>query len=505
MKEPIHMLFGYVPYVGYELAKQLLDKGLIESCDISAWNMKYAIADERIRYYDQEDLRHANYSKYVNIHEIPALSKSILESMLPYESMCLKLGRRGCNFPSVEYESEKRKYHIHLRFWNYIFEKNKINFVYFDEYPHNLPCDYIIYCLAKIKKIPMLMADVAPLENIRVFGKDLNSIGQSIKEYYESLNCKKNITEEDLCEPIKSYYKNKKKNLFSAETSVMDKAYIESARKHVENQYFRIHIGKKAILRVWYYKLKILTKHVSYNEKQCYEKIIRDSYFVNYYKRHLQFTIKEYDKLAEYPNYKEKYIFFALQMTPEATTIPLAGVFSEQYTSIQLIARASEKNNIMVYVKEHFVQPFRDKNVYKMIKSIPNVRLIKSEVSSIELIKHAVGVSTQTGSCILESAIWGIPALVLGQGYIWKGIPNLFEIDNEKYGADIIRRILSGDIKVDKENVLRYFFSIQNTCLPAPFPREWAEDYGEEFYKTITTRVGIIYQYLLNSNKEFFA
>lgn len=161
--------------------------------------------------------------------------------------------------------------------------------------------------------------------------------------------------------------------------------------------------------------------------------------------------------------------------------MPWVGVFGEQYTSVQLLARAAEKYGIYIYVKEHFVQAYRERAVYELLREIPNVRLIKSTVSSFDLMDKCFAVATQTGTVIIESALRGKPALVLSEGWNWKGLPNVFEIKDEIHGAEVISGLMKG-FKVDKSDVRKYFYAIQKKSMYF-YRVENKDNYGNEKYK----------------------
>ena len=108
--------------------------------------------------------------------------------------------------------------------------------------------------------------------------------------------------------------------------------------------------------------------------------------------------LDDYRKLAEMPDFGEKYIYFPLQMTPEASTMPLAGEFKNQLLSIELLASAAEKFGLTVYVKEHWVQHNREAGFYKYLYNIKNVKLISLDANSLELTENSEIVASQTGN-----------------------------------------------------------------------------------------------------------
>lgn len=126
-----------------------------------------------------------------------------------------------------------------------------------------------------------------------------------------------------------------------------------------------------------------------------------------------------YKKHSVTPDYNKNYVFFALHFEPEAAT----GVVCElqnQLTIIQLLSKALPKDWLL-YIKDHphqyninntldhyyltNIQFFKDQEFYKDVLKLPNVRLIKLETESSDLIKHAKAVATINGSIILESVI----------------------------------------------------------------------------------------------------
>lgn len=404
------------------------------------------------------------YDKICDLNSLPALSKQLLEAMLPYESMIIKMGRRREQYPSVEYEEEKRAYHKGLRFWEYIFKSRNITHVYTDTCPH-YPYTYIIYSLAKIHGIPVMLHDVTSIPGAGIAMSSVENAGHDIREFYETLSDSQDYE----LEGWTADYWNKYSRPF---TELIHDAKHSGSIRQVQTSayryYFANHLGLRGFAKHVLYPLRLLASSVLKRKSLKYF-TDRLSYVawkwktdkrISYFIRHDAMSMKQYNKIAENPDYSKKYIYFALQLNPEETIMPRAGVFAEQETSIQLIARAAQKHGVYVYVKEHYVQAYREREVYDMIRSIPNVKLIKTSVTSFELMEHCIAVSTQTGTCILEGVLHGKPALVTSSGYAWKGLPGVFEVTDEEQGSNIISQILTS-WKPDLRAVKRYFYAIQ--------------------------------------------
>lgn len=503
MKDINLLMAGNTGNYSMDLTKYFLSKNLVSSVfilyyyffgrcedwkDFEIKNLK----DHRVTTLSMEVEYKDLYDKICNLNTLPALSKELLEKMLPYESMCIKMARRRYgNFPVVEYEEGKRDYHKILRYWNYIFEKESINAVYFETLPH-LTTTYVIYSLAKIKDIPILVATDSIFPERKVYGDgSIEANGRNIEEYYNNILTKLSypLENEELEKDIKVYYDKYSKSASILKKNRKNEKYEKKWLEIQKKEYFGGYIGIRSLLKPQRHKIQTLLSAIFihkdltwYKEQQNYlRRIEKSSCYANYYKHHLALTLKEYNEMAEEPDYSKKFIFFGLQLTPEATIMPWAGVFGEQYTSVQLLARAAEKYDMYIYVKEHFVQSYRERAVYELLQEIPNVRLIKSTVSSFDLMDKCFAVATQTGTVIIESALRGKPALVLSEGWNWKGLPNVFEIKNEIQGAEVISDLMK-EFKVEKNDIRKYFYAIQEKSMYF-YRVEKKNNYGNEKYK----------------------
>lgn len=189
--------------------------------------------------------------KIVDFNEIPALSKELMEDMLPYESMCLKLGMRETGFPIAEYEEQKIMYHKHLRFWNYVIEKYNINSLYIDEVPH-YQYTYIIYALAQVKKIPTLIVTYTSIENIAIcpfpisqfcYGDESKPQMEMPQEYFfypaQFWAHKNHITVLKALELLKVKYKEEPTMFFTGSD--------KGNRRYIEEETERIGIDKQIV------------------------------------------------------------------------------------------------------------------------------------------------------------------------------------------------------------------------------------------------------------------
>ncbi len=398
---------------------------------------------------------------------VPALGKSMLCSVLPYESMAIHIGYRDTEFPVTSYEETKRKYHNFLRYWNWLLQDKKIGFVFFYETPHSL-CTYSLYLVAKVLNIPMLIITPTGIRDQYVYGTSIETIGQDISDYYHK------IKDEDaeglvLTGKVGEYYsKSLSNNNQASQETEEKKRWADTVYKLLYSRYD----SKTPAMKIFYLNmivfLSAVLKHRSidfYIKNKISKKDIRRYYQVKLYKKYDSISREKYDEFSIMPDYTQKYIYFPLQQSPELTTIPLAGVFSEQYNSIQLLARVAEPFGIKIYVKEYYIQPRREISFWEDLKKISNVEFIKTSVGSDVLIKHSMGVANQTGTIILESVFENKPAFVFGGGHYWKDMPGVFEVLDESQGKKVFQKVFESDYEISKEDLKRYFYAIQQNSI----------------------------------------
>ena len=448
------------------------------------------------------------YADFCDINALPALDQELLEAMEPFESTAISFGIRRTNYPMTLYEDEKRNYLLHLRYWNYILEDRKINVVFFDNIPHTQH-KYVIYALAKIKHIPMLMCYATDFRTLRVFGTDIGRVGEEIGAYFRKLKQSNLTAEECILEgEIKDYYELHTLPMDELKKKMNPGSDGFTAKKRKETAQF-LHgpyLSLMVSLRPYYVWVRNLGKSLLlyhglkyYRETEKYRaEETKNVVLSRLYQKRLSDGQTDYNRYAQKADLSQNYILFCMHLTPEASTLPAAGVFTPQYNAIQLLAKIAEKFGVLVYVKEHYVQPTRSKAFYRDLKEINNVRLIKTTESTYDLMEKCLAVSTLTGTCIQEGILMGKPAMVIGNGYFFKGMPGLFEIRSQQDGEDALKEIMDGYV-IDRNEVKKYFYAIQKTSVPYNFVKKfnkWGDGAlsfdPEESDKTKQAIVGMI-------------
>jgi hypothetical protein len=159
-------------------------------------------------------------------------------------------------------------------------------------------------------------------------------------------------------------------------------------------------------------------------------------------KRQARALHRIYDPKTTEPDLSQPYIYIPLHYQPEATTLPLAGAFVDQWLIVHMLA-AVVPEGVFLYVKEHSVQTIgeRDEMFYQNLLSIPQVRLMPRTYNSFRLLEHALAVATATGTAGWEGLFRGKPFLMFGN-YLYQYAPGVFPIKTLEECRSAIEHIM---------------------------------------------------------------
>ena len=384
-----------------------------------------------------------------------AISRSILDGMLPYKSMAMHMMMRESHYDIYSYHYLEEVYYKHVRYWNDLLDTKRIDFALFLVTPHHAG-EYILYALARIKKIPVaILAPITPAGHF-VMGTSIENVGYPIEEIYKSGDCGGELN--------KDFSAFVNRVIASNTFSVKEKTKIKVDTK---NTVFSFSSNSLLLRRMLKVPIIRFTKRYAENRDfylREQKRLTALTFRSLRYEKKMD-HIKDYQKVSQAPDWSDKYIYFALQQTPEETTMPRAGEYKNQILSIRTLARAATLNGLKVYVKEHWVQEHRDPGFYQEIKNIQGVTLIDLDVNAGELMDHALAVSTQTGTCIIEAILKEKPVLYFGEGQPFKGAPGAIRIDDEIQASNVIKDILCGKIRFSQEAALRYMKALELGCI----------------------------------------
>lgn len=165
-----------------------------------------------------------------------------------------------------------------------------------------------------------------------------------------------------------------------------------------------------------------------------------------------------------------KYICVFLQYQPEQTTLPEGGLFVHQMFAIQMLYSAVSALGISLVIREHpatfeaaFDPKWRPKGYYQSIKNIgPAIYFDDIHADPFSLIENSIGVSSITGTVLLEALLRGKPAIAFGkhtlQGYSSPAFVDCFANEAElRKRIELASAVLSQSISDD---VVKYLHEI---------------------------------------------
>lgn len=396
---------------------------------------------------------HTKYEEAYDLEAMKSLDRATMEAMRHYEPMTIKMLMRMYEVSFFTYEEAKRMYYQHLRFWNHMIETNGINYIVLTAVPHHTH-QYLLYALARIKKIKLCVLTVCQIVWRRIACNDLKQIGSKItQEYYANWQGKKQV---ELPADIETFYQRKiYSNISVGEACMMTKKEMAVMIGVIQSIYYQDVAGKRL-----YKACKKAIKGCFTGRQPLKERwriSWQDADHIRRARKKMRKMVSPayFDKMAKLPDLNEKYVVYFLHYQPEATTMPQGGEFVEQEQAIRILAEALNGTGIRLYVKEHFVQQKRNPFFYDDLAKIKNVTLIRSDVGSKEVIKNSVAVSTCTGTVTLEAIINGVPSMVFGQVGLDEG-PGIYPVSSAKECREVIDMIQRPNYKIEEQEVRNY-------------------------------------------------
>jgi len=140
------------------------------------------------------------------------------------------------------------------------------------------------------------------------------------------------------------------------------------------------------------------------------------------------------NRYLDKPDYSEDYVLFPLHFQPEASTCVYARKYENQLFFIEQLAK-SIPAGIKLYVKEHSVrQGHRPLSFYREAGKFPNVRLIRADADSHELIRKSLFIVCLTSTMGFEALMYGKPVYVCGDCFYedFSGVIKIHDVFDEK-------------------------------------------------------------------------
>lgn len=146
----------------------------------------------------------------------------------------------------------------------------------------------------------------------------------------------------------------------------------------------------------------------------------------------------------------ERFLLYPLHFHPESSTSVNARIYLDEYNVIRNIA-FSLPAGTMLYVKDHisaFAHPKLE--FYRRVAALPNVRLLKPEEPTKQLIRESLGVITLTSTMGYEALLLNRRVFLFGSVF-YEFHPNVVLIENPARLFELFRRHLDAPLPVGPE------------------------------------------------------
>ena len=283
-------------------------------------------------------------------------------------------------------------------------DKEKPDFLF--TYQPGAVASLLLYTIAKRRGIPTITTIIPATSNLvsvslrhdrltwaeRIFNENLNKPPEKIARYAEA----------------RQFIKE-----FRDKPAVYSKVYSSLIKFGKWRQFDFLFPQNLSRTARWIYRL--FANWSSNAEKRTdYSTIHPFFYIIDRIKRKLRNLIGVDDLYDAYDSAKP-FAYYALHLEPELPILLLAPFDTDQVAIVKRLAQ-SLPVGMYLYVKEHpLMTPYRPRAFYKALKKIPNVKLLRPEISSFGLMRRAALVATITGSAGWEALLLGKPVITFGE------------------------------------------------------------------------------------------
>lgn len=198
--------------------------------------------------------------------------------------------------------------------------------------------------------------------------------------------------------------------------------------------------------------------------------------------------LKSYFTKVTEVDLEQKYIYFPMNLQPECTTVPQAGVFSDQILSLRMLSSVLPVG-WKIYVKEapnmfkwHRGSFARHNTYYEDIASIDNIEFVPLVADPFLLIDKSQCVVCSTGTAGWEAILRGVPVMMLGDLYWYKGFPGLTDVSSTKEMFTFFEKLKKGMLKIKPKDVDKYIYALYQITYRCSFDKVMLEhfDIGDE-------------------------
>lgn len=447
-----------------------------ESNQIKNWSSKFT----NLVLLDTMKLRTADFD-YSYVGEYIPIDREIIDKLSKYESNYID---NLDDLSGWEFSFNERRdfYHEMLKYMNTVLYNFQPELVVFATWPHTPSCLALYHLCKHYFDIDVIFLDAMPL-----FDSRYHFVGNSIEElHFPFMNAYESTQKLNLDSGVSKYLEDLR--------SVQGKTTDHVVQDYIDSKRVPLSLLKRLVLMT----IKVLTNNVSDYEKLIERKKNRKSFHLKssrlgkfeyiFFKMGLIIKNKSlsrfYKSLCSTVDLNQKYIYFAANYQPEATTLSMAGAFEDTSLVLDMLSKYAPKGWV-IYYKEH---PFtfvpnslstvtkRSKKFYKKLANYHNVELISSDEKSFQLMSESQAVASIAGTSAWEAAVRGVPSMCFGN--VWyKGCKSIFSINSSQNMQDAFKDISNG-YKPDSIDVDRYAASVAHASVKGMIHERFEKNLG---------------------------
>lgn len=427
----------------YDIAESLIEKG--HHVNYIATSYDYEDFSDRncfnnTKFLDRKNFTHAELINKLNLTNDDCLSKQILENFMECESIVLSISDRLSFFP-LSVRERKNLYHQLLLYWHSFFRKESIDLLLFCYGLPHMPWTVVVNYVAQRQNIPTKYIEGTLMKNRVLLSTPFSNLQEPPSDYLKNYQKDEiiNIIGTSLIDDVFSVSEESALSNRVIQDALSDKERLEITKPRVKKTFHEK--GFMSFASFLYKRIKHIVANIKYfaisapdlfKEAAVHHAFYFNPHFKNVtldlisflFKRKVFSLYRFYQRHVTEVNYNSKFVFFALHYQPEATTFPLGGVFENQLLAIKILS-ASIPKDWTIYVKEHPRQfetkivsrkdirkgislerrHYRNKEDYRNMLRIGNVKLVDVRENTLELIRKSVFTATITGSVGWESLL----------------------------------------------------------------------------------------------------
>ena len=356
-------------------------------------------------------------------------------------------------------------------------EKEKPDFIFFAAVGSLAPL--LLYEIAKKKSIPIFSGEFSRFKNQYTVTDDLREFSL-LRRQFLKIRSREIIPAPEEIERAKSWLQS-----FGEKPDAYDQTTASGPDTTKKQRRAKLSLPAKLY---WSGRsfIKALAGYLANKQKNDYLQLNPWFYILDRLKRKIRVLIGYndlYDKIED----NEDFVYFPLSFEPELSLLFCAPFATDQVHVVKQLARALPIN-YKLCVKEHpHMAGDRTRKFYREIKKMPNVKLIRPNVSGFELIKKAKLVATISGTSGWEALLLKKPVITFGAtSYNLLSMVKYCTSMNDL--AAMVKERLE-NFHFNDEEILDFIIALRRYTIPVDMLKLWGHREGQTDLKHLSQEI----------------